>query len=117
MPACSKAIHPSGVFIEFFEDSHKYVSVLNGKEIKYVSGTTFVHRFIPEFDPDGAILRRKAAKEGIAPEELKRQWDEKRDKSCVYGTNIHSLCEDVLLNREKRFTPLTEKEINTAKYA
>lgn len=43
MPGCSKAVHPSGVEITFEEDSHKYSSVVGGKELVYTSGTTFVH--------------------------------------------------------------------------
>lgn len=45
MPGSSKAIHPSGVEIEFFEDTHKYVSTINGQEISYFSGTGFVGKF------------------------------------------------------------------------
>ena len=110
MPSCSKAKHPSGVTIDFFEDSHRYVSVLNGKEIEYTSGTTFVHKFFPEFDPTGEILQRKALKEGKTPEALKKEWDDNRDASCRFGTRVHEICEDVLLGRERRNKPENEKE-------
>jgi hypothetical protein len=39
MPGTSKAKNPKGYEIEFFEDTHKYITILNGKEIKYTSGT------------------------------------------------------------------------------
>ena len=103
MPSCSKAIHPSGVTIDFFEDSHRYVSVLNGREIEYMSGTTFVHKFFPEFDPDGKILERCALREGKTPAQLKKEWDDNRDASCLFGTRVHAICEDVLLGRKPRF--------------
>lgn len=103
MPSCSKAKHPSGVEIEFEEESHRYSSVLNGREIEYTSGTTFIHKFFPEFDPDGKILERCAAKQGKTPKQLKKEWDDNRDASCVYGTHVHALCEDVLLARKPRF--------------
>ena len=102
MPACSKAVHPSGVEIVFTENDHRYSSVINGKELEYTSGTTFVHKFFPEFDPTGEILRRKAAKLGKTPEALKAEWDANRDASCVFGTRVHSVCEDVLLSRTCR---------------
>ena len=102
MPACSKATHPSGVEIVFTEDDHRYSSVVNGKELEYTSGTTFVHKFFPEFDPTGEILRRKAAKLGKTPEALKAEWDANRDASCVFGTRVHGVCEDILLGRTCR---------------
>lgn len=102
MPACSKATHPSGVEIVFTEDDHRYSSVLNGREIEYTSGTTFVHKFFPEFDSTGEILRRKAAKLGKTPAALKAEWDANRDASCIFGTRVHSVCEDVLLGRACR---------------
>ena len=110
MPACSKAVHPSGIEITFTEDNHRYSSVLGGKEITYTSGTTFIHKFFPEFDPTGEILRRKAAKLGKTPESLKAEWDANRDASCRFGTRCHSVCEDILLGRAQRVQPEDEKE-------
>ena len=74
--------------------------MLNGKEITYMSGTTFIHKFFPEFDPTGEILRRKAAKLGKTPDALKAEWDANRDASCMFGTRVHAICEDILLSRE-----------------
>jgi len=110
MPGCSTATHPSGITINFSEDDHRYSSVVNGKEITYTSGTTFIHKFFPEFDPTGEILRRKAAKEGKTPEQLKAEWDANRDASCRFGTRTHSVCEDVLLARPQRVIPENDKE-------
>ena len=39
MPHCSTARNPRGVEIVFTEEDHKYTSVINGKQINYVSGT------------------------------------------------------------------------------
>ena len=110
MPACSQAIHPSGVKITFTEDDHKYLSNINDKDITYISSTTFIHQFFPEFDPTGEILRKKAAKLGKLPSELKAEWDANRDASCRFGTRVHSLCEDILLNRQPRVDAENEKE-------
>lgn len=40
MPGTSKAKNPKGYYIEFFEDTHKYLTILkDGSEVKYTSGT------------------------------------------------------------------------------
>ena len=72
MPGTSKAKSPSGIEIVFEELTHKYTSEVNGKLIEYTSGTTFIHKFIPEFDPTGVITERCAKKQGITVEELKK---------------------------------------------
>lgn len=110
MPQCSTAKHPSGHTITFTEEDHSYKSIIDGRELTYTSGTTFIHKFFPEFDPTGEILRRKALKDGKTPEALKAEWDANRDASCVFGTRCHEICEDTLLNRKKRNEPASEKE-------
>lgn len=110
MPSCSRARHPSGVDIVFEEERHRYSSVIGGREVEYTSGTTFVHKFFPEFDPDGKILERCALREGKTPAQLKKEWDDNRDASCVFGTRVHQICEDILLGRERRNKPRDEKE-------
>ena len=88
MPGTSKAKSPSGIEIVFEELTHKYTSEVNGKMIDYTSGTTFIHKFIPEFDPTGVITARCAKKQGVSVEELKKQWSEKgriiQDEKGIY---------------------------------
>ena len=115
MPACSKAIHPSGIEIEFFEDTHKYVSTINGKEITYISGTGFLHQFFPEFDPTGVITERCAKKEGLTVEQIKEKWAAKGRESCRLGTRLHEVCEDIELGRDLRNTP--EDDVEKARFA
>ena len=50
MPGTSTSTNPSGIKITFEEKTHKYWSIIDNKELRYVSGTTFVHKFLPEFD-------------------------------------------------------------------
>lgn len=99
MPRTSKAKHPRGYEIEFFEDSHIYRSIINGKEIKYTSGTGVIHACFPPFDPSGEITKRCALKEGITTEELKARWKAKGDASCKFGTRVHECCEDIELGK------------------
>ena len=82
MPGTSKAKNPKGQVIEFFEETHKYLTVLNGKEVPYTSGTAFSHPFFPQFDPTGKITERCAKKEGITVEQLKAKWAAKGAESC-----------------------------------
>ena len=52
MPGCSTAKNPSGVEITFQEDNHEYFSIINGKKLNYVSGTTLIGKYFEEFDAD-----------------------------------------------------------------
>ena len=73
MPATSKSKNPRGVEIVFTEADHKYLSIVNGKEINYTSVTGLVGSCFPQFDPTGAIAERCAKKEGITVAELKEE--------------------------------------------
>ena len=110
MPGTSKAKSPSGIEIVFEELTHKYTSEVNGKLIDYTSGTTFIHKFIPEFDPTGVITARCAKKQGVSVEELKKQWSEKGRIATTLGTRCHEICEDIELGREVRNKAQDEKE-------
>ena len=121
MPGTSKAKSPSGIEIVFEELTHKYTSEVNGKLIEYTSGTTFTHKYIPEFDPTGIITARCAKKQGISVEELKEQWRQKGLASTTLGTRCHEICEDIELGRDVRNKAQDEKEekmfANAAKMA
>ena len=113
MPGSSKAKHPSGVEIEFFEDTHRYVSLIKGQEIVYSSGTQFVHYFFPAFDVDGKIAERCAAKEGCTVEEIKAKWAKAGREASTLGTKVHECCEDIVLGKaenELRNKPDNPKE-------
>lgn len=118
MPGSSKAKHPRGWEIEFFEDSHKYVSVINGQEVKYISGTQFLHKFFKPFDPDGEIARRCAVKEGCTVDEIKEKWAKAGREASALGTKVHECCEDTELGRkELRNKPANEKEAKMFEHA
>lgn len=110
MPGSSKAKHPSGCMIEFFEASHKYISMINGQEVSYVSGTTFIHHFFKPFDQDGEIAKRCAAKEGISIEEIKARWAQAGKEATTLGTKVHECCEDIELGKKE--TELRNKPTN-----
>lgn len=113
MPGSSKAKHPQGWDIEFFEDSHKYVSYINGQEINYISGTQFIHKYFPSFDPNNDIAKRCAAKEGVTVEEIKARWAQAGKEATTLGTRVHECCEDIVLGKsekELRNAPQNPKE-------
>lgn len=117
MPACSKQKNPNGDEITFDEKQHSYTSFINGQVIKYLSGTSFIHKFFPQFDPDGSILIRCAEREGITPEEMKKRWKNKGDIAAKFGTKIHETIEDVLRGDMLRNKPGNIRERNTMETA
>lgn len=110
MPSCSTSENPRGVIITFIEETHKYFSTINGQEITYTSGTQFLGKYFPKFDPTGEITARCAKKAGCTVEEIKARWDAKGKESCRLGTRLHETIEDVLLKNDFRNTPENDEE-------
>lgn len=117
MPASSTAKHPKGYIIDFFEDTHKYISIINNREITYTSGTQFIHPFFPPFDADGSIAKRCAEKEGISVEEIKAKWTASGKEATAFGTKVHECCEDIILGNELRNIATNDKEKTTFQHA
>lgn len=79
--------------IVFYTDEHKYI--INGDD-SYISGTTFVHRFIEEFDADKIIANMMHSRNwknskyyGMSVDEIKALWDKNRDEAANAGTKLH----------------------------
>ncbi len=83
--------------INFEEVEHKYTTQ---KGEGLISVSTLVHEYVPLFDSTGEILIKKAAKDGITPEELKKQWDFERDSACLRGKTVHSEMEYWIDNKK-----------------
>lgn len=113
MPSCSTSKNPRGIELTFTEADHKYVSVIDGKVLNYISVTTILGKYFPPFDPTGVITARCAKKEGITVEEIKERWAAKGRESCRLGTRMHEVCEDIELGRELRNTAENEVEQKT----
>lgn len=106
--------------VTFKEDTHQY---FNDKNIEYISGTRFIHKFEFPFDEDG-ISKRVALKRGITQKEVLAEWKETSKKACDYGTKIHALMENYIKFGEvdkiysslyNSFDKITKLEFNTAK--
>lgn len=76
-----------GDFVTFEKENHKYFTE---DKTELISVSRFLKLFFEEFDEDGSILVNCAAKRGVEPQELKAEWNKKRDDSCMLGTAVHS---------------------------
>ena len=101
MPGSIEFTNKRGLKILFEEDTHKYSSVIDGKEIVYTSVTSVIHKYAKPFDAD-KIAPFSAKKAGVSVEEIKRQWAEAGKRACIFGTRTHEICEDIILGREPR---------------
>ena len=81
--------------LEFFEGPHKYYLTRDGARLELPSVTGVVHQFEPPTDWD-AIRVRKAARLGISPEDLARQWRETNLLSTSNGTKTHTYMENLM---------------------
>jgi ATP-dependent exoDNAse (exonuclease V) beta subunit len=109
MPSTSEAINPHNVKIEFYEDTHTYKSIVDGKEIDYISVSTLAGKYFPKFESE-KIAGFTAKKRGISTQEVLDEWSKAGKDACIYGTRIHETCEDTILNRPLRNTANTDKE-------
>lgn len=109
MPSSNTATNPKGTEIVFEEKSHKYYSMIRGKEVVYTSVTTYVGKFFKPFAAE-ETAKRIAEKRGTTPEALLKEWAENSAAACRYGTRVHECCEDTLKNRELRCKPENDKE-------
>jgi len=80
--------------LQFDAETHTYT--LDGRQ-KLTSVTTVIETYFPKFDPDVAIQKMK--RKGThplarkTPEEIKRVWQEKKEKSQAAGTRMHEAIE------------------------
>ena len=81
--------------LKFFKDEHIY---LIDKNPNTISGTTFIHKFFPDFDGP-KIAPFVARKRGITAEEVLREWEMDGQKSADLGTELHSDIEQYFDNK------------------
>ena len=94
--------------LEFFEEPHKYLlHKSDGTSIELPSVSSVVHKFEPEVDWD-TIRIKKAQKDGVDPEWLKRQWRENNLRSTSNGTIVHEFGEACMYFFQGRFDEIAE---------
>lgn len=84
--------------IVFYEEGHVYE--VNGDR-GFISTTTFIHRFFPEFNAVEVIRRMRLSKNwpsspynGQTDEQIMKLWNDKKEKAATLGTMMHAFIED-----------------------
>lgn len=77
--------HIRDIRLKFNQDKHIYFIDDNPNT---VSGTTFIHKFFPEFDFE-KLAPLVARKRGSSVEAIKKEWEDERVKSSNLGTELH----------------------------
>lgn len=80
--------------MNFTEHNHKYYTDSN---VEYRSVTTILSKLKNPKDWD-EILKKRAKKLKISPEELQAQWDKEKNSSCEKGTAYHNKREKDLID-------------------
>lgn len=94
-----KNAHKRDANISFVDETHSYYY---DKEWKFpLSCTGFVHRYFSNFNADEIIKKMMKSKNwksskyfGMSPDEIKKSWDDNRDKAATLGTLMHNTIED-----------------------
>ncbi len=86
--------HERDLHIHFVPENHSYTV----RGVEYLSVTTFIHRFFPQFDAP-YWASRKAPRLGKTPEELLEEWRRKGEAASAQGTLLHENIENFLLQR------------------
>lgn len=87
----------TGVTAYFQPDEHFYVTS-GGK--RYISGSTFAHKFTPEFDEKAVLEAMKAKNPNLDTEAVSKMWKLKGEVSTNFGTAIHAALEMYGKNHE-----------------
>lgn len=100
--------------ITFEPISHTY-QITNDPEAKdgeqnrgisetFISATTIIHKYFPEFDSDAVIQKmmksstwKKSPYYGLSVEEIKKQWEDNRVTAAAKGTQVHDWIENFYL--------------------
>jgi hypothetical protein len=81
--------------ITFDPGPHTYTDNLNRR---YTSVTTLVKSYFPPFDAQAAASRI-ARKTNALEFDIIRSWNQKRDESAKFGTNVHAFAEAMILGQ------------------
>ena len=87
--------HPRDGHVTFDPETHTYIA----EGVPCDSVTTIVSGLFKEFDAD-FWARRKAAAEGVDPQEIKDMWERKAREARDMGTRLHDSIERYYLGHE-----------------
>lgn len=109
MPGSTISTNPHGIIIEFNEDLHSYKSTIDGNIVSYISVSQLAGKYFPKFESE-KIAGFTAKKEGVSTQEILDRWSKAGKEACEFGTRVHETCEDIILNKPLRNSPLNDKE-------
>lgn len=90
------------------ESTHTYINQEN-PDFKYISTTTLLGKYEPEFDAD-FHANRIAERDGVSAESILAKWAHINWLATEYGTKVHKIMERHLLNRHKLYIPRDDFE-------
>lgn len=92
----------------FKEDTHQYFHIDTNEE--YISCTTLLHRFAPEFD-SVKMAGFCAKKQNKTTDEILKEWADNAKQSTDYGTAIHAGIEGYIKNKPTLYENNKYKDI------
>jgi ATP-dependent exoDNAse (exonuclease V) beta subunit len=105
--------HPRDDQITFEPISHTYQVTLDNISDTYISATTIIHKYFPEFDSDSVIKKMMKSSNwprsqyfGMSVDEIKNKWEVNRNNAANQGTKVHDWIENFYL---KEFTYPSEE--------
>jgi ATP-dependent exoDNAse (exonuclease V) beta subunit len=102
---CTRNQHPRDTRISFEPISHTYQIQMPGDKVEtFISATTIIHKYFPEFDADKIIEKmmksytwKKSPYYGKTVDEIKQQWEDNRNSAAAKGTQVHDWIENYYL--------------------
>ena len=96
----NKNTHSRDKMIKFYSRGHKY-EILNDRNSKYTSVTTWNHKHFPKFDADAVIENIFKSKSwgpehkywGLTADQIKQSWKTNGDTAATTGTSLHERIE------------------------
>jgi ATP-dependent exoDNAse (exonuclease V) beta subunit len=105
---CSRNKHPRDSRISFEPISHTYQIQMPDKIETFISATTIIHQYFPQFDSDKIISKmmkspnwKKSVYYGMTVDEIKQQWEDNRNNAAAKGTQVHDWIENYYLGEFK----------------
>lgn len=91
------AQHPTKPYqVKFYPESHKYIM---NDETELRSVSEVIADFFPNFD-FANVSKEYAAKHNIPLDDVRRMWNQERDKAIDFGNAVHKYIEYKLMNKD-----------------
>ena len=100
--------------VQYDDSTHSYYTTSqSGINTPYTSATTLVNKYKEQFDAF-AVSIKYAQKHGETPEYWRKKWAEKTKTACDYGTAVHKVKEQELLQAAPKSSLVVEQLVDYA---